>query len=292
MSGRREIERRLAALGDIDAILGVMKNLALMETAKLSRVLPSQRGLVEGLENIAADFLAHHPRPGPAPDNQLNVLLLVGSQRGFCGDFNDRLLAASRELDGENNRPGTLRIAVGAKLAERVSADIHRDGAHAMEEIGQVIHGVMDSLSALLALTAAGHSLWLSALYHDPDEAAPVPRILAPFDGRSIGTPRTCFPPHLNMAPPAFYAELAEQHLLAAMIEVFHRSLMAESRYRLNHIEGSSRRMKRRCEELMRKRNQVRQEEIVEEIEAILAGAGLMETEAGGRPAKPPGKSA
>lgn len=67
MGGRRDLVRRLHTLGDIGAILGVMKNLALMEIGKLSRMLPAQRGMAESLEAIAADFLAFHPQPGAAP---------------------------------------------------------------------------------------------------------------------------------------------------------------------------------------------------------------------------------
>jgi len=106
MAGRREIERRLRALNDIGIILGVMKNLALMETAKLSRVLAAQRELVESLEAIAADLLTFHPQPRPAPGKDFEVLLLVGSQRGFCADFNDRLIAALL-AQTENNRSST-----------------------------------------------------------------------------------------------------------------------------------------------------------------------------------------
>lgn len=277
MASRRELERRLHALGDISAILGVMKNLALMETAKLARVLASQRGLVESLDDITADFLVFHPQPRPAPGDLFEVLLLIGSQRGFCGDFNDRLIAAlATHTDAHGS--STRRIAVGAKLVGRVPADIHLDGPHAVEEIGQVIHEVTDALAILLNRTGGGHSLRLTALYHDPDSGGTVLRTLAPFDEKSQQTPPPLFPPLLNMPPPAFFALLAEQHLLAAIIELFHRSLMAESRFRLNHIEGASQRMERRTTELKRKQNLARQEEIIEEIEAILAGAGLEET--------------
>ena len=59
---------------------------------------------------------------------------------------------------------------------------------------------------------------------------------------------------------------------------------MAESRFRLNHIEGASRRMERRITELKRKQTLARQEEIIEEIEAILAGAGMDDAESAGVP--------
>lgn len=273
MSGRRELERRLRTLGDIDTILGVMKNLALMEAAKLSRILVAQRGLVTSLEETGSEFLRFHPRPR-RPGVETKVLLLVGSQRGLCGDFNDLLLAALPTVD--NNCPTSLKITVGDKLAGRLRADVHLDGPHAVEEIGQVIHAVMDVVGALLDRADGGGTLHLSALCHDPDSGVVAVRSLAPFVGRTESLEQTgSFQPHLNLAPAEFFAQLTEQHLLAAITEVFHRSLMAESRFRLNHIDGASRRMERRAAELKRKQSLVRQEEIIEEIEAILAGAGL-----------------
>lgn len=274
MAGRRELGRRLHALGDIGAILGVMKNLALMETGKLSRILAAQREMVTSLEETAADFLTFHPQKQPAADETIEVLLLVGSQRGFCGDFNDLILAALPQLEEGQSTP--LRIAVGAKLVGRLQADVNLDGPHAVEEIGQVIRAAMEVLRTLLVHVDDVYSLQLSALHHDPDSGCVVARQLAPLivQAEQAKNPHV-FPPHLTISPADFYAQLAEQHLLAALTELFHLSLMAESRFRLGHIEGASRRMERRITELKRKQTLARQEEIIEEIEAILAGAGL-----------------
>ena len=272
MAGRRELERRLRALADIGAILGVMKNLALMESGKLSRILVAQRIMVESLEATATDFLTFYPQPDPGSVTPCEILLLLGSQRGFCGDFNDLIITAA---GGRQTVQKPLSIVVGDKLAGRLAGDILLGGPHAVEEIGQVIHQVMDAVSTLLARADGGHTLQLSALCHDPDSGTVVLRSLAPLAPQSQpSVPSVIFPPHLNITPAAFFDQLAEQHLLAAITELFHRSLMAESRFRLNHIEGASRRMERRSTELKRKQALARQEEIIEEIEAILSGVG------------------
>lgn len=281
MAGRRELDRRLHAMGDIGAILGVMKNLALMESGKLSRILAAQREMTASLEKTAAEFLICHPQLRPAADETIDVLLLIGSQRGFCGDYNDLILAALPEVGEGHAKP--LRIAVGAKLAGRLRADVYLDGAHAVEEIGQVIRAAMDVLHALLLQADGGHSLQFSALHHDPDSGRVVVRQLAPLISQAVPAENSpTFPPYLTLLPAAFFARLSEQHLLAALAEVFHRSLMAESRFRLSHIEGASRRMERRITELKRKQTLARQEEIIEEIEAILAGTGLDTERVGG----------
>lgn len=276
MAGRRELERQLHALGDIGAILGVMKNLALMETGKLSRTLPAQRMMLESLEATAADFLTFYPQPDPGSAVACEILLLVGSQRGFCGDFNDLIITALQATeDTRQSVQKPLCIVVGDKLAGRLAGDDHLAGPHAVEEIGQVIHQVMNSVSTLLARTDGDSTLQLAALHHDPDSGKVILRSLTPFVRRAWQPLSSAvFPPHLNISRAAFFSQLAEQHLLAAITELFHRSLMAESRFRLNHIEGASRRMERRADELKRKRALARQEEIIEEIEAILAGVG------------------
>lgn len=279
MAGRRELERRLHALHDIGSILGVMKNLALMETAKLSRVLAAQRDMVASLEATAADFLGFYPQPVTATAPPCEILLLVGSQRGFCGDYNDLVLTALQRLEQEkqpDQQP--LRIVVGDKLYGRLTGDLHLAGPHATEEIGQVIHQVMDGVGSLLSRTDGNGRLHLAALCHDPDSGMVMLRPLAPLVPQAQQPlPSAGFPPLLQIPPAALYARLAEQHLLAALLELFHRSLMAESRFRLNHIEGASRRMTRRSEELRRKQAAARQEEIIEEIEAILTGVGAPE---------------
>lgn len=274
MAGRRELERRLRALGDIGTILGVMKSLALLESGKLSRILVAQREMVTSLEETAADFLSFFPQPQPADDTRIQLMLLVGSQRGLCGDFNDLLLAALPLI--ENSGTASFKIAIGAKLAGRLKAEAHLDGPHAVEEISHVIHAVMDAISVLLTQTDGSHPLHLSALYHDTDSGSVIVRSLAPIEGRvKTGNSACEFPPHLTLSPELFFAQMTDQHLLAAITEVFHRSLMAESHFRLNHIEGASRRMERRSAEFKRKQTLARQEDIIEEIETILAGTGM-----------------
>ncbi|HET6464833.1 MAG TPA: F0F1 ATP synthase subunit gamma, partial [Nitrospiria bacterium] len=94
MSKRREIERRLQALGEIKDILSAMKNLALMEVRKLTRFLSTQQRVVANIESAVADFLSYHPDLLVEPENRREVYILIGSERGFCGDFNEALLPA------------------------------------------------------------------------------------------------------------------------------------------------------------------------------------------------------
>ncbi len=122
MSQRRLLEQRLTGQGEIGEILSSMKNLAYMETRKLTRLLENQRRVVDQIERIARDFLTFHSEMLPLVATTNRVYLVIGSRRGLCGDFNAKLLAALRsELAQQEAKKGCLIIAVGHKLCQRLA---------------------------------------------------------------------------------------------------------------------------------------------------------------------------
>jgi F-type H+-transporting ATPase subunit gamma len=82
--------------------------------------------------------------------------------------------------------------------------------------------------------------------------------------------PHRAHPPRLQLAPPAFFAELLDQYLLAALYGLLYESLAAENRQRLAHMEHAINRLDETLAHLALERNALRQEKIVEEIEVIL----------------------
>ncbi len=88
MSKRRNLETRLRSLTEIKEIMNAMKNLSLMEVHRLARFLDTQRRVVASIGAAAADFLFFHPEMFPGEEEFRNIHLLIGSERGFCGDLN------------------------------------------------------------------------------------------------------------------------------------------------------------------------------------------------------------
>jgi len=74
-----------------------MQGLSLVETKKLARFIGHQRRMLANIEAAAADFLSAFP-VGQMAGESPALLLLVGSERGFCGNFNERVLAALAAL--------------------------------------------------------------------------------------------------------------------------------------------------------------------------------------------------
>lgn len=272
MSKRRDLETQLRSLTEIKEIMNAMKNLSLMEVHRLNRFLDTQRRVVASIEAAAGDFLLFHPELLAGEEKIRNVYVLVGSERGFCGDFNEVLLGA---LDNHIGSAGDVRlVAIGSKLVAKLSVDTRiaasLDGASVVEEVDSVLVKLMDALTGLSAPGAVGAPLRLTVFHHDAAAETIKVSDLGPFPKPESKTIRFAHEPLVYLQPQTFFAGLADQYLFAALHELLYSSLMAENQRRMQHMDAVVRRLEHRSTELLQKRNILRQEEITEEIEVIM----------------------
>jgi len=280
MSRRHDIEVRLEGLADIDRIMRSMKNLSYLETRKLSRFIDAQRRVIASIEAVARDFLAHYPTlldalTGPPADTP-TCWLLIGAERGFCGEFNRAVLHALDAAAGTGAARASL-IVIGGRLATALEHDPRLlatlPGASTAEEVGAVLAHVLDTLDGI---AAERHALRLNVLHWDDDsDSVRTVSLLPPFQDTTAADPARVQPAHayaplLNLSPAEFLERLLDHTLLAALQALLYSSLMAEHQHRLRHLEGALNRIDARTRTLRLRRNLWRQEEITEEIELIL----------------------
>ena len=272
MSKRREIERRLHNLGEIREIMNAMKNLALMETHKLTRLLATQHRVADAIGCAVSEFLAFHRHLLAADEAACDVCLLIGSERGFCGDFNEALL---RSLEAQRWSDGDpALVVVGAKLAGRMDRDprvvARLEGAATLEQVDGVLLKVMETLNGWRATQSPGRALALRVFHHGADAPGVSVTRLDPRGQRLPDAPRRGHAPLLNLEPRVFFAKLSEHYLLCALQGIFYGSLMAENRRRVQHMDHAVGRIDENSRSLVLERNSLRQEEITEEIEVIM----------------------
>jgi F-type H+-transporting ATPase subunit gamma len=278
MSRRREIARRLEALSDIAGIMSAMKGLALMETRILTDFLASQRRMVAGIEAAAADFLAGHAEFASTPAAGRELCVLVGSEQGFCGDFNEALLTRMDVLCEARDAPVRWAI-IGQRLANRIGerdcVELTLPGAIVADEVPAVLLRLTRALSRLLADdTLAGYGL--SAFYHcDALGDIRMRRLLPLRDLPAPGRLRP-YPAELNLPPGDFLSGLTGHYLHAVLNELLYDSLMAENRQRQAHMDRALNRLEEDSARLRLAYNTQRQEEITEEIEILLLAADMV----------------
>ncbi len=280
MSKRHEVQAHLQSLTDMRGILNAMKNLALMEIHKLSRFLSAQRQAVAGTQKVGADFFAFHPALLPRERLDSRVYVAVGSERGFCGDFNEGVVTALKEA--LRAHPCSARvIGIGRKLAEKLGTlgDCvvgQLAGPSVAEEVPSTLIRLMNTLRDLQAKEDAQQPLDLTIIAHTQEDNQASVRSLEPF--RQFGREPVSYgsPPLLYLDPVTFLTGLMHEYLFAYLHEIFYGSLMAESRRRFEHMEQALQRLDTQTDELSLKRQILRQEEITQEIAVILLGVEAM----------------
>lgn len=283
MTRRRDLERHRNSLGEIAEILGSMKTLAYMETRKLSRFLSAQRQIVESIEEAAADFLSFEPGVLAGTPRGASVALLIGSERGFCGDFNHTVVEALESVR-QSARPARPRlIVVGHKLHtllehdQAVAACI--EGPSVAEDVAGILQRLVDELNRLQPGIS---DLRLVSVYHSADGVR-TDSLLPPFERQAQAAPRYAYAPVLNLRPSEFLLDLVEHYLLSVLNHMLFTSLMVENNRRVSHLDRAVQHIEDESGELTRKCRALRQEEIIEEIEVILLSASGIGDNGGAR---------
>ena len=274
MSRRQNLERHRHSLAEIRGIMNSMKSLAYMETRKLARFLDAQHAVVEGIETVAADLLSFHPDILPASRELRPLYLLIGSERGFCGDFNHRLMTQLESLLGTRPADNVSLVAVGHKLHQLFESSPYQatlvDGISVADEATSLLNQLLDLLIRLEGEQGVDS---LYCLYHQGETGLVLRRLFPPFGNLTQSAGTFSHPPLLYQTPAEFLLSLTEQYLFATLHEIIFDSLMAENQQRVSHMEGAVRHLDETETKLTHQCNTLRQEEIIEEIEVILLSA-------------------
>ncbi len=293
MSHRHELDQRLHKLKEIGEIMRSMQLLALMETRKLSRFLEAQDESVRLIEAAAADFLHFYPQFSSKVTHVKQARLVIGAERGFCGDFNEELLAeldrngdeasrhdggkSDKKVEGRNEHrsPDSPILAVGHKLCARLekhpALTCQFDGPTVAEDVTETLNQLVPEIHRLQQEQSCQG---LIVLHHRSGTMKLCRKqLLPPFMPAITSKLSYRHPPLLNLSPEHFFAGLVRHYLFAALHEIFYTSLMAESQRRIQHLEGAIRRLEEKNDELARQCRVLRQEEITEEIEVLLLSA-------------------
>lgn len=275
MTIRRQLENHRHSLDEIRNIMNSMKTLAYMETRKLAQFLSSQAAVVKSIESAAADLLEHFPNAIPAAPLSKSIVLLLGTERGFCGDFNQKIANSLDSCNLNQAVSDPIVVCIGRKLPLHMPTDIAikltLSGASVVEDVTNLITILVSELLKLQKEHDAHH---VFCVHHDNADHIHCTRVLPPFAMVKDKKQQNSYPPDINLPQMKLMAELIEHYLFAALHEIIYTSLMAENYSRVSHLENAVKHLDDQSSTLARKCNSLRQEEITEEIEVILLSTG------------------
>ena len=261
MSKQAQQRIRMELYLELREIVGAMKNMAEVELHRAMRLEQQQKqALATVLEGMGL-LLKSKPTLAMPTTTPRSVLLVLGSERGFCGGFNEQLV---RALEVESTSFDEVLI-MGGRLAaklEKPNRGTFFPGPTTVDEILPRVQQVMDHLSL------ASVPLNLNVLAHGEHtlQRQQVPPCLdIPESTPVVHVDTTC---NHTLLLEAMQWQLLYQGLFRTMLV----SLLRENRMRLQQMEGAREHLETLINTLHLRLNTLRQQEIVEEIEMILVG--------------------
>ena len=290
------LRRKIKSAQDLYSVVRTMRALASVNIRQYQRAVAS---LVEYGRTVELGFrilVKHHPelmpesqaRPAGRP-----VLVVLGSDRGMCGPFNERMARHCLEELGELGIEPAMAVvlAVGVRLR------------NPLESLGIKVSHSYDLPSSAQAITAAVQevmlqieSLWAShepgrllVLHQRPLHAAayqPHTTHLLPLNLRWLR--RIAHQPWPTQVIPSYAADpvglfraLVRQYLLVSLHRAFAESLASENAARLASMQVAQKNIEQRGDELRRSYHQQRQQQVTEELLDIVAGFEALASQRG-----------
>lgn len=266
MSQRQDIEAKLALYDELNGILGAMRSFALAELKRIGKRETAQQQVMDTLALALRDLSAFLPAAAVSrltAKTRLNdIWVLLGSTRGFCGSFNEDVIRVWRE----QARPGNPAILVGERLRSVLGGDpVCIAGAESGLDASAAIDRILDAVAGLRLDDPAEFGVIVCIR---DDHAARCQRLwpLLSCIPESAG-----YPPVTLVPPTEVAAGVAEHYLYHSLLALLLCSIRVENHMRLMQMENALRHLDEGYEDLQRRRNRLRQEEIVQEIE-LMAG--------------------
>jgi len=287
-----DLERLAARLSNIEAVeplLSALRAIALGSRLAAINKRRSVRQYRDGLWEVIAALPADLPRDA-RPASEANgpgdglTLLVIGSERGLCGTFNDVIVAQAEQALSDWRAAGTrvTLMTLGAK-AERA---LRQQGCEPAWS-GKL------SLTALPSFALARHlaSEWLRSYERRELTAVEVMYndyrgMVEHFESTSVRVLPLMVPPAnqcetespaiIETDPQELYAQAVELWLAAALYEILLTSAAAEQTARYSLLDGATQNAERLIDELTLFLQAARQEAVTSEMLDLASGAGLI----------------
>lgn len=295
MAKARRILKRAGAVKNIRALTRTMEMISTSRFRSSHVLSAASRPYTDRLTALLAEVLERvdtrkfsHPLLEAPEQINTEVLLVITSNRGLCGSYNQQVLRLALErLDQTMSAGYDIRLQVAGKKGlsffsyRRMEVDrsfTEFDNLPEYTRIGRLAQQYMD-------LYAGGQIGGLEVAYtRMPPSGSPRPAIAQILPLSELSTPRKSTPtsgeePELDIYPSA---EELLRNLLPATIRLrlyqcFLDASVAEQLARMTAMRSATENADEMVQDLTRKYNRTRQAQITTELSEIIGGQGALE---------------
>ena len=274
-----EIEGRMATAHQLDAVIGAMRGIAAAREREAQARLAGIRFVAATVGEAIGMVLAasaHRDARDILPDHSLSpVLIVLCTEQGFVGGFNERLLARVETWPSRGAAALFVVGTRGAALADErgLAYDWSVPMASHAEDVMRVAGRISDAVFSRFEAHPASEIWLIHALPAEGAQVAVVTRRLVPFDFERFKTASRVRPPLLPLPIDSMLAGLAERYVYVELCEGLMLSFAAENAARMTAMLAASDHVSDTLKALTREARIVRQDEITTEIAELAVAA-------------------
>jgi F-type H+-transporting ATPase subunit gamma len=268
----RELDQKRKGYRSILGVVNAMKALSGANLRKGASAVSYTRRYREFIES-AASSAAGLPGVTLASGGGARLLVVFGSQFGFCGAFNARMVDAAgdavRKLGGVAGQ-----VLVGRRLMDQ-AAPAEGMAEYRVDAPGSV-DGLGDCISELLALVFARYKegmfdelYFLYPVFEDEVMHTSIRKVLPPGftpEDTEAGPPLT------YISAQEIMEGIIEEYLYIELYAAALEAVIAENEVRIRSMDFAARNIRKKLEELTRAYNYANQEEVTNELIEIISG--------------------
>lgn len=284
METLQDIQHRIRGTEDLHAVVRTMKSLAAVNIRQYEKAMLSLGDYRQSVELGLRGVLRLRPLLPRTPEPRRGVVLILGSDQGMAGRFNEVLLDFAEEELRDQPRPetGWEFWAAGAKMIGGVEDRFRPPGENFSLPASshQITATVQEVVLRFEAACREGGETRLLLVHNEPNPGAGYRRrqsILHPHDRRwleAIGGqtwPGRALPAH-TLPADRLLAALLREHLFISLFEAFAASLAAENAARLAAMQQAEKKIEEMTLDLTARFNHLRQTQITEELLDVISG--------------------
>lgn len=260
------IEARLESLLGLGELVGALRSMAASRVREAQEALAGTRAFCAIVERAIAEIVPACAAPTEQDGISGAVLVVVTSQNGFAGGFNERIVDAALAAQ----RPEEELVVVGRRGEVALAARaLSPDRTHEMTSRAAGVTRLARRISRQMAdLSSARivHAHYISGA----DYEARVRPVL-PLD-RPAAIGNGDVPLH-HLSPQRLFDALAAEYLFAEIADALMDSLASENAARLRTMNGASHTIDDKLDRLTRDAHVARQDEMTTDMIDVVTGA-------------------
>jgi len=285
MANIKDLKRRIKSTKSTFKITSAMKLVSAAKLARAQHAIVSSRPYAQELENLIKTISGlsqnySHPFLKENSENKQTILLVISSNKGLCGGYNNTLSKAVKAFIKENTDRDVKVYFIGKKARILLSAFVNKGKTYTFKALEPTYSEVREVASELSHLFESGeigklyvaYNLFKSALNFIPTVKQVLPLSLDnnekekiinefPFDFKYDPNPNEILD---SLVPEAYYTSVYTSILDA---------LASEHGSRMSAMDNATRNCKEMIRSLTLKMNKLRQAMITKELIEVVSGA-------------------